>query len=61
LLRTLQDMTVTTEDEAIRAQLLERGRRVLVGCRGRLDDTALARLSERLDRLAEMSQACAER
>jgi uncharacterized membrane protein len=57
LLRTLQDVTATTEDEVIRAQLLERGRRVLVGCRAKLDDMALARLSERLDRLAEMSEA----
>ncbi len=56
LLRTLQDMTATTQDAVIRAQLLERGNRVLAGCRGKLDETALARLSDRLDALTRMSQ-----
>ena len=56
LLRTLQDMTAASEDPVICAKLLERGNRVLVGCRTRLDDAALARLSDRLDALAEMTR-----
>ena len=56
LLRTLQDMTWAAEDPVIHAKLLERGNRVLMGCRPHLDEPALARLSERLDVLAGMSR-----
>ena len=51
LLRTLQDIAVTTEDPLVRWRLLARANRVIEGSRGRLDDAALARLSDRLERL----------
>jgi uncharacterized membrane protein len=51
LLRTLQDIAVTTDDPVIRARLLMRADRVMEGSRGRLDEAALARLSDRLARL----------
>ena len=48
MLRVLQDIAVTTVDPVVRAQMLERGDRVLAGCTGRLDQAALARLRGRL-------------
>jgi len=54
LLRTLQDIAVTTSDPVIRGQLLLRADRVLEGCRGRLDEAATARLRDRLAALHVM-------
>ena len=47
LLRTLQDIAVTTIDPAIRDRMSERADRVVVGCSTRLNAGALARLRER--------------
>ena len=48
LLRLLLYIAATTDDAEIRARLLARADRVFEGCRGRLNDTALERLRERL-------------
>ena len=57
LLRALHDIGSATRDPEIRARLLARAERVLEGCRGRLDDAALARLTERLAALRAAVEA----
>ena len=48
LLRALGDIASSTDDPGVRALLAERGRRVVAGCRGRLDEADLRMLGERL-------------
>jgi uncharacterized membrane protein len=48
LLRLLHDVSVTVEDDALRGVMVERGVRVVEGCRGRLRPDDLARLEQRL-------------
>lgn len=48
LLRALGDIAASTDDPGLRGELAERGRRVVAGCRGRLDDADLRMLGERL-------------
>ncbi len=48
LLRLLQDVAVTVEHEALRRRIVERGTRIVEGCRGRLPADDLARLEQRL-------------
>jgi len=48
LLRLLEDVAVTVESESLRLRIVERGRRVVEGCRGRLPPDDLARLEQRL-------------
>jgi uncharacterized membrane protein len=47
LLRLLQDVAVTVEGVAVRQRIVERGRRVVEGCRGRLPPDDFARLEQR--------------
>jgi uncharacterized membrane protein len=51
LLRTLQDITVTTSDVVIRKCLLLRANRVVDACANRLDEVELAKLRDRLSEL----------
>jgi uncharacterized membrane protein len=51
LLRLLCDVSATVEDEALRGLLVERGVRVVEGCRRRLPPDDLARLEQRLAEL----------
>ncbi len=51
LLRALGDIADSTEDAGLRAELAHRGRRVVVGCTGRLDERDLMMLGERLEML----------
>jgi hypothetical protein len=46
-LRLLLDVAVTVEDETPRRRLVERGRKVVDGCRGRLTADELVRLERR--------------
>jgi uncharacterized membrane protein len=48
LLRTLQDIALTTDDAAIGALVVSRADRVVAGCRLRLDGAAVRRLDDRL-------------
>jgi uncharacterized membrane protein len=48
LLRLLHDVAVTVESDALRLRIIERGARVVEGCRGRLPSDDLERLGERL-------------
>jgi uncharacterized membrane protein len=48
LLRLLQDVAATVENDSLHARIVERGRRVVEGCRGRLPPDDLARLEYRL-------------
>ena len=48
LLRLLHDVAVTAENERCADSLVERGERVVEGCRGRLPADDLARLEQRL-------------
>jgi uncharacterized membrane protein len=48
LLRLLHDVAVTVENDAMRLRIVERGARVVEGCRGRLPSEDLARLEQRL-------------
>jgi uncharacterized membrane protein len=48
LLRMLQDVAVTVESDAVRRRVVERGRRVVDGCRGGLPADDLVRLEQRL-------------
>ncbi len=48
LLRLLQDVGITVESEALRQRIVERARRVVEGCRGRLPPDDIARLEQRL-------------
>jgi uncharacterized membrane protein len=52
LLRLLHDVAVTTEDESVRSRMIERGERVVEGCRGFLPADDVARLELRLRELA---------
>ena len=47
LLRLLQDVAVSADDEALRQCFADRGRRVVEGCRGRLRPDDLVRLEQR--------------
>jgi uncharacterized membrane protein len=51
MMRALGDIASTTSDPAIRARLLERGKRLIDGCAGRLQEFDMARLRRRLSRL----------
>jgi uncharacterized membrane protein len=51
LLRLLQDVAVTVEGAALRQRIVERGRRVVEGCRGRLPPDDFARLEQRMTAL----------
>jgi uncharacterized membrane protein len=48
LLRLLHDAAVTVENDALRQRLVDRGARVVEGCRGQLPPDDLARLEGRL-------------
>jgi uncharacterized membrane protein len=48
LLRLLQDVAITIESDTLRRRIVERGRRVVDGCRGRLPSDEVARLEQRL-------------
>jgi uncharacterized membrane protein len=48
LLRLLRDVAVTVENDALRLAIVERGRRVVEGCRGHLPEDDLTRLERRL-------------
>jgi uncharacterized membrane protein len=48
LLRLLHDVAVTVENDALRLRIVERGKRVVEGCRGRLPPDDLTRLEQRL-------------
>jgi uncharacterized membrane protein len=48
LLRLLQDVAATVESDALRQRIVERARRVVEGCRGRLPSDDFARLEQRL-------------
>ena len=51
LMRALGDISSTTGDPAIRRRLLDRGKRVIDGCAGQIQEFDLARLRARLARL----------
>ncbi len=57
LLRMLHDVAVTVENDALRHHIVERGRRVVDGCRGRLPTDDLARLEQRLAGLEDLGSA----
>ena len=48
LLRALADVASTTDQREVHRNLLERAQRVIAGCRGRLTETDLAALQQRL-------------
>jgi uncharacterized membrane protein len=48
LLRLLQDVAATVENDELHARIVERGRRVVEGCRGRLPKDDMLRLEQRL-------------
>jgi uncharacterized membrane protein len=48
LLRLLHDVAVTVESDVLRLRIIERGARIVEGCRGRLPSDDLARLEQRL-------------
>ncbi len=48
LMRALSDIASTVSDPAIRLLLIERGKRLLEGCEGRLQKDDLERLGKRL-------------
>ena len=54
LLRLLQDVGVTVENEALRRRLAERGARVVAGCRERLPPDGIFRLEQRLAALEDL-------
>ena len=51
LMRALVDIASTTTDSAIRTRLIDRGKRLIDGCAGRLEEFDMARLRRRLSRL----------
>ena len=51
LMRALGDISSTTSDPTVRRRLLERGKRVVDGCDGQIQEFDLARLRARLARL----------
>ncbi|MGD0104388.1 MAG: DUF2254 domain-containing protein [Rhodopila sp.] len=55
LLRLLHDVVITVDDESLRRCFVERGARVVEGCRGRLPADDLARLEQRQAELEGMS------
>jgi uncharacterized membrane protein len=59
LLRLLQDVGITVDSEALRYRIIERGRRVVEGCRGRLPPDELARLEQRLAALEGIGDSTA--
>jgi uncharacterized membrane protein len=54
LLRLLHDVAVTVEDRALRYRFVERGTRVVAGCRARLPQDDLVRLEQRQAELAAL-------
>ena len=54
LLRLLHDAAATVDIEPVRQRLVERGARIVDGCRGRLPADDLARLEQRFDELARL-------
>jgi uncharacterized membrane protein len=54
LLRLLHDVAVTVEDRALRYRFVERGTRVVTGCRARLPEDDLVRLEQRQAELAAL-------
>jgi uncharacterized membrane protein len=62
LLRLLHDVAVTVENDVMRLRIVERGERVVEGCRGRLPSEDLARLEQRLAAIEGlMPMACGAR
>ncbi len=55
LLRLLHDVAVTLDNDALHRLLIERGMRVVEGCRGRLPPDDIIRLEQRLTELAAVS------
>jgi uncharacterized membrane protein len=55
LLRLLHDVAVTADNDSFRHLIVERGGRVVEGCRGRLPPDDLARLEQRLAALERIS------
>jgi uncharacterized membrane protein len=51
LLRLLLDVAATVDNDSLRQRIVERGRRVVEGCRGRLPPDDIARLEQRLGTL----------
>jgi uncharacterized membrane protein len=54
LLRLPHDVAITVEDDSLRLRMIERGQRVVDGCRGRLPADDLARLEQRQGELARL-------
>ena len=54
LLRLLHDVAITVENDALRLRIVERGARVVAGCRGKLPADDLARLEQRQAALAAL-------
>jgi uncharacterized membrane protein len=54
LLRLLHDVAITVENDSLRRLMVERGERVVEGCRGRLPADDLARLQQRFEELARL-------
>jgi uncharacterized membrane protein len=54
LLRLLHDVAVTVEDRTLRYRLVERGARVVAGCRARLPEDDMVRLEHRQAELAAL-------
>jgi uncharacterized membrane protein len=57
LLRLLQDVAVTIDNDSLRQRIVARGARVLEGCRGRLPADDLARIEQRLAALERLGGA----
>ena len=56
LLRLLEDVASTVENDRLRAKLAARGERVVAGCRGRLPDEDVARLESAMSRLIQLGR-----
>jgi uncharacterized membrane protein len=59
LLRALNDISMTTPDQALRRALAERGKRIVSGCSKKLGEEELRGLRERLATLEELSHGTA--
>jgi uncharacterized membrane protein len=57
LLRLLHDVALTIENDALRLRIVERGKRVLEGCRARLPPDDVARLEYRLAALEDLCRS----
>jgi uncharacterized membrane protein len=59
LLRLLRDVAITVENDALRLRIVERGERIVEGCRGRLPPGDLAQLERRLAALEALQPGSA--